>query len=89
MIIGHEHKGCTLTLAERKTKLTLIANVGNKKAKNVTEAIIETLNPFKNLCHTITFDNGKEFASHKKIEKRLKVKVYFTHPYRFYERGLN
>ena len=70
-IVGNNHKGCALTLVERKTKISLVVNTGNKKAKNITEAIIEVLNPFKDLCHTITFDNGKEFANHKEIAKIL------------------
>lgn len=88
-IIGNNHKGCALTLVERKTKIALIVNTGNKKAKSITTAIIEALNPFKDLCHTITFDNGKEFANHKEIEQKLNVKTYFAHPYSSYERGLN
>jgi len=88
-IIGQNHKGCMVTLVERKTKLTLIASAKNKKSENVKEKIIKLLQPFKNLCHTITFDNGKEFAKHKEIEKQLGVKVYFAHPYSSYERGLN
>jgi len=88
-IIGYNHKGCVLTLVDRKTKITLIQNVKNKKATTIKEAIVKQLAPLKNLCHTITFDNGKEFAMHKKIEKELNVKAYFAHPYSSYERGLN
>ncbi|MFT6971600.1 MAG: IS30 family transposase [Roseivirga sp.] len=36
---------------------------------------------------TITFDNGKEFAKHYKIEEDLKVKTYFTKPYTFQDKG--
>ena len=38
---------------------------------------------------TITFDNGKEFAYHEDMSKRLKSEIYFAHPYTSYERGLN
>jgi IS30 family transposase len=38
---------------------------------------------------TITADNGKEFAYHKKISKNLNAKVYFTHAYHSWERGIN
>jgi len=88
-IIGLDHKGCIVTLVDRKTKLALIANVKNKKAETVKNAIIKMLTPSKDLCHTITFDNGKEFAMHKEIEQKLNVKTYFAHPYSSYERGLN
>jgi len=88
-IIGHNHKSCALTLVDRKTKITLIENVKNKKATTIKEAIVKQLTPLKNFCHTITFDNGKEFAMHKEIEKELGVKTYFAHTYSSYERGLN
>ena len=38
---------------------------------------------------TITFDNGKEFAYHEDISKKLRSEIYFAHPYTSYERGLN
>ena len=38
---------------------------------------------------TITFDNGKEFAYHEDISKKLRSEIYFEHPYTSYERGLN
>ena len=47
------------------------------------------LKPFKGLVHTITTDNGKEFAMHREIAKELKTDFYFAHPYALWERGLN
>jgi IS30 family transposase len=37
-------------------------------------------------AHTLTVDNGKEFFAHKELEKRTKVRVFFT-PYCSTERG--
>jgi len=39
--------------------------------------------------HTLTSDNGKEFAHHKKMADKLDAKFYFAHPYASWERGLN
>lgn len=47
------------------------------------------LKPYKDLVHTLTSDNGKEFAEHEKIAKVLQAKFYFAHPYSSWERGLN
>ena len=44
------------------------------------------LKPFKGLVHTITADNGKEFAVHREIAKELKTDFYFAHPYASWER---
>ena len=88
-VIGKGHKGVLVTLAERVSKKTLIAHVSSKHAKVVTEAIVKLLLPEKAKLHTITFDNGKEFAYHAQIKEALEVDNYFAHPYHSWERGLN
>lgn len=40
-----------------------------------------------NLIHTITADNGKEFAKHQEIAKELDISFYFCKPYHSWERG--
>jgi IS30 family transposase len=45
--------------------------------------------PYKGAVHTITADNGKEFAYHEQISKALCTDVYFANPYSSWERGLN
>ncbi len=47
------------------------------------------MRPHKGKCHTITFDNGKEFAGYETIAAELKASIYFVHPYSSWERGLN
>jgi len=88
-VIGKGHKGVLVTLTERVSKVTLIAKVSSKSAADVTEAIIELLEPYKAQTHTITFDNGKEFSYHAEIASTLDVDVYFAHAYSSWERGLN
>jgi len=39
--------------------------------------------------HTITSDNGREFAAHEAIAEALSAEFYFAHPYHSWERGLN
>ena len=39
------------------------------------------LRPHKRKCHTITLDNGKEFAQHEKVAAALKADIYFANPY--------
>lgn len=88
-VIGKGHKGVLVTLADRVSKKTLIAQVPSKHAEVVTDSIIKLLLPEKKQLHTITFDNGKEFAYHAKIKEALGVDNYFAHPYHSWERGLN
>ena len=88
-VIGAEHKGVLVTLAERKSRYTLVKRVHSKHAQPVGDAVIELLRPHRKHCHTLTFDNGKEFAQHAFMAKCLQAKVYFAHPYCSWERGLN
>jgi IS30 family transposase len=74
---------------ERATQFAVSARVNGKSAEEVTQATIQLLTPYSDAVHTITADNGKEFAYHEKITKALDAQVYFAHPYHSLERGLN
>lgn len=41
------------------------------------------------MIHTITSDNGKEFAKHKSISENLNLDFYFAQPYASWQRGSN
>lgn len=88
-VIGKNHIGVLVTLADRVSKKTLIAHIPSKHAEVVKNAIIKLLDPEKEHLHTITLDNGKEFAYHAQIKKALGSDNYFAHPYHSWERGLN
>ena len=88
-IIGNGHKGAIVTIDDRKSKLRLAAPLVGKKAKPLTAALVNLLNPLKDFVLTITFDNGKEFAMHENIAKNLDCDTYFAKPYHSWERGQN
>lgn len=88
-VTGKNHQGVLVTLAERKSRYVLAAQVPGKHAPGVTAAVTRLLRPHKHKCHTVTFDNGKEFAEHETIAAELNADVYFAHPYHSWERGLN
>lgn len=88
-VIGKNHKGGLVTLAERKSRYVLAGHIRSKHAAGVTAVTTRLLTPYKNKCHTITFDNGKEFAEHEKMAAELKADIYFANPYHSWERGLN
>ena len=58
-------------------------------ANKTTCSVVRLLSPIKQHVHTITSDNGKEFANHRTISKKLQISFYFARPYRAWERGLN
>ena len=88
-MLGKQGTGALVTLVERKSRLYLVKRVASKQAGVVRDAIIEMLTPYIEQVHTITFDNGGEFAEHKAIEEALGAETYFAHPYSSWERGLN
>lgn len=86
-IVGRAHRGVLLTLVERSTRLTKMISLPNRKAALICKEGIELLSHFK--VQTITFDNGKEFAEHETMAKRLNTEIYFARPYHSWERGTN
>jgi IS30 family transposase len=51
--------------------------------------MVGLLKPYQNKVHTITSDNGREFAGHEKIAAMLKADFYFAYPCLSWERGTN
>ncbi|NTV15793.1 MAG: IS30 family transposase [Desulfobulbaceae bacterium] len=88
-IIGKGHQQAIVSLTERKARLALLAKVEQKTAAEVTRAIVRLLEPHAAKVHTLTSDNGKEFAKHQEIAKKLSAAFYFAHPYSSWERGTN
>jgi IS30 family transposase len=88
-LIGKGHQGALVSLVERKSRYTLLQPVTQRLANLVAEATISLLQPVADLVHTITGDNGKEFAEHVRIAETLKTNFYFAHPYSAWERGTN
>jgi IS30 family transposase len=88
-IIGAGKQGAIVTLVERKSRFTLLKQVARRTAVAVEDAILELLIPYQAVTHTITFDNGKEFANHQAIAQVLHADMYFAHTYAAWERGTN
>jgi IS30 family transposase len=88
-IIGKNHQQAIVSLVERRSKLTCLAKVERNTEEAVKQAIIKALLPFAERVHTITSDNGREFAGHEAIAQALGAEFYFAHPYHSWERGLN
>ena len=86
-IIGSNHKGAIMTLVDSKTLFTKLVLLEGKNEIQLSELTIKTLCDFKQYLHTITSDNGKEFAKREHIAKQLGIQYYFTHPYSSYECG--
>lgn len=88
-IIGKDHKGAILTINDRATGMVRIKKLNGKNAEELAEKTIEVLEVWREWIHTITSDNGKEFACHEQISQALGIDFYFAKPYHSWERGSN
>ena len=79
-VIGRQGGSVLVTLAERKSRLCLIALSPNKTAEAVTAALLATLKPLSNQVFTLTYDNGKEFAHHTVIAQALEAEGFLPIP---------
>lgn len=82
-------KAVIATMTERRSRLHLLALSPDGTAGNVMRAIVQRLGHLREQVHTLTSDNGKEFANHQIIALALKADFYFADPYSAWQRGSN
>lgn len=89
-ILGKEKVIKILTHVERRSGLLLADKLTRASAENVK---IKTIERFKSIPddkkHTITYDNGSEFAEYELTGRYTGLKIYFAYPYHSWERGSN
>ena len=79
-MIDKHHKGALLTLVDRKSLYVHIVHLGSTRASSQT--ITCALDRLRmSHAYSVTFDNGKEFAEHKRITD-VGIDTYFTDPYK-------
>ena len=61
----------------KKTNASAHLAFSEAKSSSV-QAAVRRLKPIGNFVHTITFDDGKEFAAHQDIAHALKTKIFFA-----------
>ena len=89
LVIGKGHNQALLTINDRSSGLLFMDKVQSKEASEIQQKTIALLADWKPLIHTITSDNGKEFANHFEIAEQLNLDFYFAKPYHSWQRGAN
>lgn len=82
-------KAVVVTMTERRSRLHLLALSPDGTASNVRNAILQRLGRLHKHVHTLTADNGKEFAGHPFIALAMQAGFYFADPYSAWQRGSN
>lgn len=85
-IVSSHNTSVLLVCVDKLTKYTKILLLPNRKHVTVLRAFYELFEGESIL--SITTDNDIAFTNWKQIESLFKVKIYFTHPYHSWEKGL-
>lgn len=89
-IVGKGRRSALVTMVERKSGYARIGRADDMKAATTTRVIRRRMKDLpSSMRHSVTLDNGKEFAEHHKLTQTLGLEVYFALPYRSWQRGTN
>jgi IS30 family transposase len=91
LILGKNNKSAIGTLVERQTRFVMLLHLPDgRDAATVAAAMTEmiaTLPPL--LLGSLTWDQGKEMAHHRKITVDTGLEIYFCDPHSPWQRGSN
>lgn len=86
IVSGKTGKGILLTAVCRKLRVVFLELILDVSIDEVHAAFVRIQQRFSEM-KTLTLDNDILFKMHKTLEKLLKVKIYFCHPYHSWEKG--
>jgi IS30 family transposase len=75
-----------LVVVDQQTKKTWVRRLPNRKRGTIRAALSEMLKDV--IVRSITTDNDIAFTCWKELESLLNTRLYFTHPYHSWEKGL-
>ena len=86
LLSGKTGQGIILSLACRKIRVSFLEQILKVTIENVHEAFQKIKKRFPEL-KSVSTDNDLLLQKHKELEKLLKIKIYFCHPYSSWEKG--
>lgn len=89
-IVGKGRKGYILTCVDRASRYLMAKKLETCASEPVAKELEQTIRKLPaSKRHSLTLDNGREFARPIELEQRLRLQVFFAHPYHSWERGTN
>jgi transposase, IS30 family len=74
LLLGRQDcQGAVLVLKERTSRLTLLAKVSRRDSTTVRRAMVRVLKRYKDHLHSLTTDNGSEFAQHAQFARAARA----------------
>jgi IS30 family transposase len=90
LVLGKQGTGGLATFVDRKSRYVVMTKVIRKDSRYVYRASRRRLLQLpSDRLHSMTLDNGGEFARFRSLEERLGMTVYWADPGRPYQRGTN
>ena len=86
LVSGKTGKGIILSVVCRKIRVSFLEQILEVTIANVHRAFQRIKERFPEL-KSISTDNDLLLRKHKELEKLLRVKIYFCHPYHSWEKG--
>jgi len=90
LIKGARNGSAVGTLAERTTRLVLLARMDEADAASEYQGFTKKLRHVPApLRKTLTYDRGKGMAEHERLAQRLAIQVFFADQHSPWQRGTN
>ncbi len=87
LVAGNRTHGLNV-LVERKSRVTHISFLAQKRAAATRKAILRRLTRYPSvLRQSITYENGSENTCHEEINEALRSQSFFGAPYHSWEKG--
>jgi IS30 family transposase len=84
-VYGSIGKSCLVTAVDRTSRMLYAARCASRESTLVKEAFLNAFG--ETTVHSLTLDNGSEFAKFSELEKELNATVYFAQPRSPWQRG--
>jgi IS30 family transposase len=90
LVVGRGGRSSVATLVERRTRYVMLAALEERGSAHVTAALARLIARLPaHLALSLTWDQGKELAEHRRFTAETGVAVYFCDPHSPWQRGSN